>query len=168
MEMKTPTDPDLGGDHFREVLGHFPTPVVAVTATDAGVPLGMTIGSFISVSLDPPLVAFCVAQTSTTWPRMRHLGGFCINLLGRDHVDLCRQFARPSVDRFSGVDYWHSPGGAPMLPDAVAWIDCQQENTLELGDHELVVGRVTGLRTGDGSDPLLFLRRSFGEFSRVA
>jgi 3-hydroxy-9,10-secoandrosta-1,3,5(10)-triene-9,17-dione monooxygenase reductase component len=90
---------------FRKVLGHFPTGVMVVTgATDEG-PAGMAIGSFASVSLDPPLVMFCPGSSSGTWQAIKETGAFCANILGEDQKDTCGVFAMPSDDRFAGIDW---------------------------------------------------------------
>jgi 3-hydroxy-9,10-secoandrosta-1,3,5(10)-triene-9,17-dione monooxygenase reductase component len=150
---------------FREVLGRFPTGVVAVTAHDGSTPLGLTIGSFMSVSLEPQLVAFCIAGSSSTWPLMRHLGHFCVNVIGSDDAGMCERFGRRDVDRFEGQAWRLSPGGSPILENAIAWVDCLAETLVPLGDHELVVGRVTDLGLGREADPLLFFGKRFGRFA---
>jgi len=148
----------------REVMGLFPTGVVLVTAHDGDRPLGMTIGSFMSVSLEPQLVAFCVSDGSTTWPLMRDLGRFCVNIVGSDDRDLCAQFARSGADRFQDTAWWRDDEGSPVLDRAIAWLDCETHTTLTLGDHDLVVGRVRSLGIGQDGGPLLFFKKRFGEY----
>src|SRR5947209_15350502 len=112
-----------GGD-FRQVLGHLPTGVVAVTATDGdGAPVGMAVGSFVSVSLDSPLVAFLPDKTSTSFPRIRAVGSFCANVLSAAQEDLCRSLASKSPDKFDGLSWRPSSRtGSPVLDGVVAWI----------------------------------------------
>lgn len=151
---------------FREALGHYPTGVVVVTATAAdGEPLGMVIGSFTSVSLDPPLVAFLPMKNSGTFERMRTAQHFCVNVLGADQEDLCRDFASRGADKFTDVDWSPSPHGAPILPDVVAWIECAYADTIEAGDHYIVLGAVTAMDTPRPSLPLLFFQGGYGRFS---
>ncbi|MFI9171950.1 flavin reductase family protein [Streptomyces lincolnensis] len=152
---------------FRQVLGSFATGVTVVTApaTDSGTPpAGFACQSFSSLSLDPPLVAFMVGRTSTTWPRIARAGVFCVNVLGAHQGELCRGFAVSGRDKFAGVAYDASPAsGSPRLSGALAWIDCTIHAVHTGGDHLIVVGRVEALGTGAGEDeaPLLFHKGRF-------
>jgi flavin reductase (DIM6/NTAB) family NADH-FMN oxidoreductase RutF len=151
--------------HFRTVLGHFATGVTVVTATGRDGPVGLAVGSFTSVSLEPPLVAFCPDRRSTSWPSIRHAGVFCVNILAEDQEDLCRVFAAKGGDKFAGVGWQPVGSGSPRLHDVVAWIDCDLEAVHDAGDHEICVGRVRELeveRRDDG--PLVFYRGGYGRF----
>ncbi|GAA1268716.1 flavin reductase family protein [Pseudonocardia aurantiaca] len=152
--------------HFRRVLGHYPTGVTIVTAIDAnGEPAGMAVGSFTSVSLEPPLVAFLPAKSSTSFPRIRTAGSFCVNVLGAHQEELCHAFAARGGDKFAGVAWSPAPSGAPRLHGVAAWIDCDVESITPAGDHYLVVGRVRHLDgTGDAL-PLVFYRGGYGRFA---
>jgi flavin reductase (DIM6/NTAB) family NADH-FMN oxidoreductase RutF/DNA-binding IclR family transcriptional regulator len=151
---------------YRKVLGHFPTGVVAVTAVDeAGDPVGMTVGSFTSVSLDPPLVAFLPAKSSSTFPAIGKAGHFCVNVLTHEQESVCRAFATKGADRFANIDWQPGPSGAPRLTSALAWIDCDIDSVDEAGDHYIVVGRVVGLGHEPDSTPLLFFQGGYGRFS---
>ncbi|WP_420145750.1 flavin reductase family protein [Sphingobium sp.] len=153
---------------FRRVLGHYPTGVCAVTAIEAdGTPVGMVVGSFNSVSLDPPLVAFFPAKSSGTWPRIQAVGKFCVNVLASDQKALCRQIAAPGPDKFTGVSHRTSANGSPILDDVVAWIDCTLDAVHEAGDHDIVVGRVVALEVDRPGSPLLFFQGNYGEFSLI-
>src|SRR5262245_20087411 len=111
--------------HFRAVLGHFATGVAAVTAIDEGEPVGLTIQSFCSLSLDPPLILLCPALSSTSWPRVERAGRLCVNLLADGQEELARQFARSGTDKYAGVRWAPSADtGSPVLEGALAWIDC--------------------------------------------
>ena len=132
---------------FRKVLGHFPTGVTIVTGLAGDEPAGFTIGSFTSVSLDPPLVGFLPQISSDTWQAMAPAGRFCVNVLRDDQASLCWRFAKSGVgdDRFDYVTWTHSPTGCPIIEGVGAWIDCAVEHSFELGDHYFVVGRVVDL-----------------------
>jgi 3-hydroxy-9,10-secoandrosta-1,3,5(10)-triene-9,17-dione monooxygenase reductase component len=159
---------------FRRVLGNFATGVTVVTAPatalEAGPdgPVGFACQSFTSLSLDPPLVAFMVGRTSTTWPRIARTGVFCVNVLSTSQSDLCRAFAVSGADKFAGVAYDAAPvTGSPRLADTLAWIDCAIHAVHTGGDHLVVVGRVEALGTSDDADrsgPLVFYRGQFGRF----
>jgi 3-hydroxy-9,10-secoandrosta-1,3,5(10)-triene-9,17-dione monooxygenase reductase component len=148
--------PPVASRTFRRVLGRFPTGVTIVTATTPAGPVGMAVNSFTSVSLDPPLVLFCAAHASTTWPHIRAAGAFTVNVLAAGHEALCRRFALRDVDRFAGVA--HRPGttGAPVLKGAAAHVDCHIDALHEAGDHVVVVGLVAHLAADDTADPLVF------------
>ncbi|WP_457519150.1 flavin reductase family protein [Streptomyces sp. TE33382] len=164
---RPPVDPG----EFRRVLGNFATGVTVVTARDADGPTGFACQSFASLSLDPPLVVFMVARTSTTWPRIARAGVFCVNILGADQGALCRGFAVSGADKFAGVAYEDAPvTGSPLLRSVPAWVDCRIQTVHTGGDHLIVVGRVEALGTaeeadGAGPDPLLFHRGAFGGIS---
>ncbi|MBO1337668.1 flavin reductase family protein [Streptomyces sp. VRA16 Mangrove soil] len=161
---RAPVDPA----EFRRVLGTFASGVTVITAPgeDGGAPAGFACQSFASLSLDPPLVAFMVARTSTTWPRIARAGVFCVNVLGADQGALCRGFAVSGADKFAGVEYDAAPvSGSPRLGSVAAWIDCAIHAVHTGGDHLIVVGRVTALGAPDTEvGPLLFHR---GRFARI-
>ena len=160
-------EPDVHSDRFWQVLGHFPTGVVVVTAmTDAG-PVGMSVGSFTSVSLDPPLVAILPAKTSTTWPRIAAAAAFCVNVLTARQEALSRAFASSGADTFAGVSWRTAPSGAPILAGTLAWIDCDLEQSVEAGDHYIVLGRVRALDIADDdvADPLVLFQGGYGTFN---
>jgi 3-hydroxy-9,10-secoandrosta-1,3,5(10)-triene-9,17-dione monooxygenase reductase component len=146
---------------FRDVLGHFATGVTIVTAVDDGEPVGLAANSFTSLSLDPPLVLFCVSHTSTTWPRIETAGTFAVNILGEGHEALSTLFATPGADRFSNTRWRRGVSGAPVLEDAIAYVDCRFEADYPGGDHKIVVGRVLDLDVREGARPLLFYRGGY-------
>ena len=144
---------------FRHVLGHYPTGVAVITAMTSAGPVGMAVNSFTSVSLDPPLVLFCPAASSTTWPGLREARGWAVNLLEGSQSDISRQFAARDVDRFAGVSWSIASNGAPLLDDALAWLECSPEAEHEAGDHTVVIARVQRLAVHTtASDPLIFFR----------
>ncbi|NUV68977.1 flavin reductase family protein [Streptomyces sp. CAI-121] len=158
--------PPVAPAEFRRVLGHFASGVTVVTARDTDGPTGFACQSFASLSLDPPLVSFMVARTSTTWPRIARAGVFCVNILGAEQSALCRGFAVSGADKFAGVAYGEAPAtGSPLLDSVPAWIDCRIHAVHTGGDHLIVVGRVEALGAAEEGEPLLFHRGVFGRFS---
>jgi flavin reductase (DIM6/NTAB) family NADH-FMN oxidoreductase RutF len=151
---------------FRHVLGHFPTGVTIITAAPESGPVGLTIGSFTSVSLDPPLVGFLPGKASTTWPGIEEAGAFCVNVLGEAQGELCWSFARESNEKFVDLVWEPAPAtGSPVLPGVVAWIDCEIEKVVDAGDHWFVLGRVLALDVSpDDAGPLLFFRGKLGGY----
>jgi 3-hydroxy-9,10-secoandrosta-1,3,5(10)-triene-9,17-dione monooxygenase reductase component len=101
------------GRRFRRVLGQVPTGVALITATTPTGPAGMAVNSFTSVSLDPPLVSFCAALTSSTWPRIQAAGAFSVNVLGEHHAEVSRRFAQKGADRFAGLGHRSGATGRP-------------------------------------------------------
>lgn len=151
-------------DRFREVLGHFATGVTVVTAMEEGQPVGFTCQSFTSLSLEPPLVALAPAKSSTSWPRIREAGVFCVNILADDQEDLCRTFAVSGGDKFAEVPWAPGWNGAPRLHGALAYVECRLLLAHDAGDHELVFGSVQHVEAGAGA-PLVFYQ---GRFVRLA
>ncbi len=149
---------------YRQVLGHFATGVTVVTALADGEPLGLSVNSFTSVSLEPPLVAVCIATLSSTWPRVREAGAFCVNILSEDQEAVCRVFAARGPKRFSGIGYEPARSGAPILAGVLAWIDCTIEAEYPGGDHLIVLGRVRDLGVAREHRPLVFYRGGYGRF----
>ena len=151
-------DPEV----MRDVLGHFASGVTVVTAATDGGPIGFTCQSFSSLSLDPPLVVIAPARTSTTWPRLREIGRFCVNVLAEDQTGLSQTFARSGTDKFAGVGWRRSPQGQPVLAGVVAWVDCALWAEYDGGDHTIVAARVLDLGADPARRPLLFHRGSYG------
>ena len=144
-------------DHFRRVLGRLPTGVVIVTGTDGEHNFGLVCGSFMSVSLEPPLVAVCPSKTSTSWPSIELTGSFCANVLAEEQADLARGFAISGADKFAGVGWQPAPAtGSPQLDDVAAWIDCRVYKRIEAGDHWLVLGEVLDLSVHRDGGSLVF------------
>lgn len=150
--------------HFRRVMGHLPTGVSIVTGHGDEGPSGLAVGSFMSVSLEPALVAFCPALASTSWPPIRATGRFCVNVLSEHQAELARRFAVSGGDKFTGLEWRHGPSGSPILAGAVAWIDCRVASEQRAGDHWLVLGEVLELDIEGGHEPLIFHRGAFDRF----
>ncbi|WP_435974242.1 flavin reductase family protein [Streptomyces sp. Qhu_M48] len=141
---------------FRDVLGRFGTGVVLVTAESDGGPVGMAVNSFTSVSLEPPLIAFCAALTSTTWPTVRAAGGFAVTILSDAQEEVCRTFATRGTDRFGGGEWARTAAGHPVAAGGLGWLDCRIRTVQVAGDHELVVAEAVDWSLGPDARPLIF------------
>jgi 3-hydroxy-9,10-secoandrosta-1,3,5(10)-triene-9,17-dione monooxygenase reductase component len=153
------------GAEFRQVLGQFATGVTIITAMDGDEPAGVAANSFTSVSLDPPLVLFCVGRSSSTWPRIERARKFAVNILGEHQEELCQLFAAKGADRFSQVEWELSAAGSPVLAECLAYLDCEFWAEYDGGDHIIVVGKVLDLGLSEGPGPLLFFG---GKYHRLA
>lgn len=157
---------EIDPTRFRSVLGHYPTGVCVVSGLpDCGRAAGLVVGSFTSVSLEPPLVGFFAGKWSSSWPRIRTSGRFCVNVLGSDQLDLAHRFSSTGEDKFAGVSHSTSRHGLPILDGAVAAIECEVLDERDAGDHLMILGRVIALDILRTADPLLFFRGRYGTFS---
>ena len=156
---------DIDSGVFRNVLGHFPTGVTAVTAVNNGKPIGMAIGSFTSVSLEPPLVAFLPGKESGSWKEIREAGSFCVNVMGQDQMEVCGVMASRAEDKFADVEWSPAGSGSPIISGSIAYIDCDIEMIHDGGDHDIVIGRVLKLEVMDSKSHLVFFQGNYGTFS---
>ncbi|WP_156841397.1 flavin reductase family protein [Novosphingobium aquimarinum] len=155
-------------EDFRKVLGSYPTGVCVITALDPeNRPIGMVIGSFTSVSLDPPLVGFFPDKKSTSWPLLEAAGHFCVNILGSNQQAICRAVGAKGEEKFVGVEYAISDHNLPVIADSIACIECRLHSVTEAGDHWFVLGEVLRLETTRDEDPMLFHRGRYGGFAEV-
>ncbi|KTR82533.1 monooxygenase [Novosphingobium barchaimii] len=153
---------------FRRVLGNYPTGVCVITAMDAdNRPAGMVVGSFTSVSLDPPLVGFFPDKRSTSWPMIKQAGHFCVNVLGIDQQDVCRAVTAKGDEKFVGVEYVISDHNLPVISNSLACIECRLYSVTEAGDHWFVMGEVLRMESVREEGPMLFHRGKYGAFAEV-
>jgi flavin reductase (DIM6/NTAB) family NADH-FMN oxidoreductase RutF len=151
---------------YRRTLGSYPTGVVIITGDGAEGPVGLAIGSFTSVSLDPPLVGFLPDKGSSSWPKIEATGAFCVNVLAADQMTVCRAFASKGGDKYGSLTWRTEATGSPVLEGVVAWLDCSLERVDEAGDHWFVLGRIQAMNVErDDVGPLLFFRGTYGDFS---
>ncbi|XVU23574.1 flavin reductase family protein [Actinoplanes sp. CA-054009] len=141
---------------LRRVFGSFPTGVTVVAALVDGRPTGLAANSFVSVSLDPPMVSVCVAHTSTTWPTLRGAARLGVSVLGAHQEQAGRQLSARDVDRFASLDWHTSDDGAIFLDGSSAWLDCSIEREIPAGDHDIVLLRVHDLDADESVPPLVF------------
>lgn len=138
-----------------------------MTATTEDGPVGVAIGSFASISLDPPLVGFFLGNDSTSGQAIREAGHFCVNVLTKDQLELCGIMASKAPDKFDGVAVTAGTSGAPLLPDVHAVIDCTLHSVVSLGDHDLIVGSVVHLAATEEEEhgaPMVFYKGRYGTF----
>lgn len=146
---------------FRRTLGRFATGVVAVTAIWEEHPYGMTVNSFASVSLEPPLVLFCSYPGGSTCKAIQASGAYGVSILSQHQMELCKRFAGMTpvdeMDRFLGLEFTRSPVlGVPWMADCLAWLECRLVSSWPAGDHVVLLGQVEQIRVGAEADPLLF------------
>jgi 3-hydroxy-9,10-secoandrosta-1,3,5(10)-triene-9,17-dione monooxygenase reductase component len=151
----------IDSQHFRSVLGHFCSGLTVVSALGDEGPVGFTCQSFFSVSLDPPLIAFSVAHTSTSYPRLKRLPAFCVNVLGSDQAGHSQVLSSKDPAKWTKVAWGRGVAGAVRVHGALAWIDCAPWAEFPAGDHTIVVGRVLDLAADPGRDPLLYFNRRY-------
>lgn len=151
---------------FRQVLARYPTGVCAITGVmPTGEVVAMVVGSFTSVSLEPPLVAFLPARSSSSWAKLKDCASLCINVLSADQETVCRRLASRDPDKMAGLSHRLSPSGAPIFDGVVAWIDCTCIEIHEAGDHYIAVCAVAHLDIAEGVLPLVFLEGGYGAFA---
>jgi 3-hydroxy-9,10-secoandrosta-1,3,5(10)-triene-9,17-dione monooxygenase reductase component len=153
-------------DLYRKVCGRYPTGVTVVTGLNDGEPAGMVIGTFVSVSLDPPLVGFLPGKASDSWRDMADGGVFGVNVLAETQLDVSNEFFKGS-DPFSTVGWSVGRSGAARIDGCPAWIDCEIHDVLDAGDHFMVLGKVIDLDCTETSEPLMFLGGDYGGFASL-
>ncbi|MCR2808414.1 MULTISPECIES: flavin reductase family protein [unclassified Microbacterium] len=160
--MTTVTDPQ----RLRDVLGNYPTGVSVITGlAPDGQALAMVVGTFTSVSLDPPLVAFLPMKSSSTFAELRDQDSFVVNIVAHDQEELVRRLARSDRTKMDAEAWDRTEWGNPVLRDVVATVECARHSILEAGDHYIVLGLVENLRTLRPTTPLVFFRGGYGEFA---
>ena len=151
---------------LRDAFGAFPSGVVAVASSVQGQLTGIAASSFTSVSIDPPLVSFCVSTSSSTWPLLREAGRLGLSVLADHHDAVCRRLAGPREQRFAGLPFRVTGNGAVLLDEAVATYDCSIHEEVVAGDHVIVLLEVHEVGGGDGEHPLVFHRSAFAKLHR--
>ncbi len=155
----------FGEDALRAALGAFATGITVVTCRDDdGVPVGLTVNSFNSVSLDPPLVLWSLARSSPTLVAFERCSHYVVNVLAAEQIDLSQRFALSSGEKFEGLNSSDGAGGAPLLAGCCAWFECSNALRHDGGDHVIFIGRVERIGRG-GGEPLLY---HGGRYRRLA
>jgi flavin reductase (DIM6/NTAB) family NADH-FMN oxidoreductase RutF len=154
-------DSELTPELLRDAFGHFPTGVIAIAAEVDGTPVGLAASTFVPVSLDPPLVSFCVQNKSTTWPTLAGCPRLGISLLGERHDSAARALAAKTGDRFAGLATVTSAQGAVFIEGTSVWIESSIEQSIPAGDHDVVILRVTEMSIHPEIAPMVFHRSTF-------
>ncbi len=148
---------------YREALGRFPTGVAfAAASAPDGAPVGLLVNSFTSVSMDPPLVSWCLAHTARSRPVFSRVAHFAISVLAESQKALIEALRRPAEERFSGIQIRSGAGGAPVLEAAAAAFECRTFSVNRAGDHDILIGEVTSFESG-ADEPLAYLGGRFGQ-----
>jgi 3-hydroxy-9,10-secoandrosta-1,3,5(10)-triene-9,17-dione monooxygenase reductase component len=153
---------------MRHALSHFGSGLTIVTGLSSAGPLGFTCQSFFSLSLNPALVSFAPSRASTTWPAIRPLHSFAINILADHQAEHSNAFSRSGTDKFTGVAWRQSDFGAPHLAEALATLDCRVWAEYDGGDHTIVAAEVLDFHVGDESGPLLFYKSGYASVKPVS
>ncbi|EKF25550.1 flavin reductase like domain protein [Mycolicibacterium hassiacum DSM 44199] len=152
---------DLSPTTLREAFGHFPTGVIAIAAEVNGTRVGLAASTFVPVSLDPPLVSFCVQNTSETWPKLRDLPALGISVLGESHDKAARTLAAKTGDRFAGLQTVSRESGAVFIEGTSVWLESSVEQLVPAGDHTIVILRVLDITIHEDIAPIVFHRSTF-------
>ncbi|MFJ9948278.1 flavin reductase family protein [Kitasatospora sp. NPDC091207] len=156
---------ELNAGALRQAFGAYPTGVVAMSALRDGEPVGLAVSSFVSISLEPPMVSISVARTSTTWPRLAQAPVLGLSVLSHDQGALCRRLASRAGDRFDGTAWQATPDGAVLVHDAALWLTARVSAVYDGGDHEIVLMRLLTAELFPGVEPLVFHTSQFRELT---
>ncbi|MGU3498294.1 flavin reductase family protein [Mycobacterium sp. C31M] len=154
------SDTELSPASLREAFGHFPTGVIAIAAEVDGVKVGLAASTFVPVSLDPPLVSFCVQNSSETWPKLKGLPSLGISVLGESHDAAARTLAAKTGDRFAGLETHSKDSGAVFVHGTSVWLESTITQEVLAGDHTIVVLQVSEIVVHD-VPPIVFHRSTF-------
>lgn len=156
----------LSSEAFKRCVGSFPTGVAVVTATAAdGTPVGVTVSSLTSVSLEPPLILFCLDKRALSLHAFSESRQFRVHVLAGEQAAMAMRFARRGIAKFAEPRHADADGGPPRLPDTHASMLCETAHEYDAGDHVILVGQVMAVESGDGDDPLVYHRGRFGHFA---
>ncbi|MGE2692487.1 flavin reductase family protein [Mycolicibacterium pulveris] len=152
---------NLNPTSLREAFGHFPSGVIAIAAEVDGTRVGLAASTFVPVSLEPPLVSFCVQNTSETWPKLKDLPALGISVLGEAHDEAARTLAAKTGDRFAGLRTVSRESGALFIDGTAVWLESSIEQLVPAGDHTIVILRVSDIIVRADVAPIVFHRSTF-------
>jgi flavin reductase (DIM6/NTAB) family NADH-FMN oxidoreductase RutF len=148
-------------DDFRAALSRFPSGITVVTSRGAAGDLhGITVSSFCSVSLNPPLILLCIEKTTGSYVTIRNTGLFVVNILAAGQDAVSERFSLPAADKFDGIAHRFGVGGVPVLVDALVTLECRLENIFDGGDHSIFVAAVEAVSIRDG-EPLVYFHGNY-------
>ena len=153
----------MPGDELRALFREVPSPVGVVTVEAEGESAGLTVDSFVPLSLDPPLVGIALGRHAALHELIREAGRFAISILASGQEHLAQHFARgvPPIAHWTGIETTRGENGAPLIADALGWIECRLAFAHEVGDHTFFVGEATRVERGPGREALVHLRRAY-------
>lgn len=153
---------------FKEVMGSYPSGVTVITTVDAdNNPIGLTANSFVSVSIDPLLILWCIDKKSGSYSAFEQASHFAVNILAAEQAEACWTFAsRTEPDRFGKVEWRESAKGLPLLQNSFATLECQKHQVVDAGDHYILIGKVEHIDKND-VEPMLYFRRKTGAVPAV-
>jgi flavin reductase (DIM6/NTAB) family NADH-FMN oxidoreductase RutF len=147
---------------LRKAMGHFATGVaVLTTKCPSGTLQGITVNSFSSVSLDPPLVLVSISRSLGSFDHFRNCSAFAVHILGSDQKDVSRRFALKGAEKWTGINLGEGCGGVPLLQDCLGLFECSKHASYDGGDHEILVGRVVRYRVTPDRSPLVFFQGGY-------
>jgi flavin reductase (DIM6/NTAB) family NADH-FMN oxidoreductase RutF len=146
---------------FRDVIGHFATGVTIITTREGGTDFGVTVSAVTSLSLEPPMLLVCLNRSSRTGQAVARTRGFAVNILGVHQIELAQLFATPRDDKFAGLEMRYGDLGHPLLPDAIAHVECEVVEEATGGTHTVFLAEVRRAERFDGV-PLLYYRGQLG------
>lgn len=148
---------------FKEVMGNYPTGVTVVTTVDEkGQPIGLTVNSFASVSIDPLLILWSIDKRVSTYDSFIMTDKFAVHVLSGNQSDICSLFASKDIDRFKNCEWEYSDTKLPIITGASGVLYCKTFKTIEAGDHTILIGEIFDIQS-ENTNPLLYHRRNFGE-----
>jgi len=154
-------------EQFKALMSNYPTGVTIVTTmAPDGKPVGLTVNSFASVSLEPLMVLWCIGRHASSYELFQQAPRFAVHLLAAEQKELCMRFAQKGVDRFAGIAWRVSENGLPILPDVMGVLECDCVQQVEAGDHLILVGKVIALQNFD-KEPLAYFRRQVGSLKEI-
>ncbi|HWC97913.1 MAG TPA: flavin reductase family protein [Candidatus Sulfopaludibacter sp.] len=152
-------------EEFRRACGRFATGITIASVLDpSGAPHGLTVNSFTAVSLEPPLILICLGHAVTCIDAFRESRHFGINVLKESQKELSDRFARKGQDRFDGIEWYRGENGVPLLPGVLAAMECRLHERFTSGDHDIFVGELVSVRTGEG-EPLIYFASAYRKLS---
>src|SRR3954471_10790111 len=163
MELMSPTN--LQPSSLRDAFGYFPSGVIAIAAEVDGTLVGLAASTFVPVSLEPPLVSFCVQNTSETWPKLKDVPSLGISVLGEAHDEAARALAAKTGDRFAGLETVSRESGAVFVAGTAVWLESAIEQLVPAGDHTIVILRVSDITVHADVPPIVFHRSTFRRLS---